>query len=68
MTKPFRYPCAGELIFRLATGELEIVYARDEGNGKIYATLKDTKHHGDIGRATDPARTSSPHTNDVRTE
>lgn len=37
----FSYPCAAELIARLMLGHIEIVYARDEGNGKIYATLKE---------------------------
>jgi hypothetical protein len=63
----FQYPSAPDLWDRLRGGELEIVYARDEGKGKIYITLKEISN-GDIGRTSDPARIEHPDANDVRPE
>jgi hypothetical protein len=57
----FRYPCAAEIIFNLASGQLEIAYARDENNGFTYVTLKDTTRYGNFGRTTHPSRPPSSH-------
>lgn len=56
------------LMAQLAAGELEMIYARGEDNGRIYCTLTQKKDDHDERRKVNSARNSCADARQLRAE